>query len=148
VKKGQVRTIYLRQEQADIRFQCDGVNYGDGNSWFSLTGGDLTAAGAKTRPGAMGNEVELGGFATRSDVTIETQNSDIMVGQHAALESKIGKGSCRVSVQYIDNYGNAISGKSWTIKGKLKSAHLPEVHTENAAVGMFTVVVGCDELAA
>jgi hypothetical protein len=143
-----VRTIYLRQEQADIRFSCDGVAYGDGNSWFSLTGGDLTAAGAKTRPGGMGKEVELGGFATRSDVTIETQNSDVIVGQYAALEAKIGKGHCRVSVQYLDDYGNAISGASWTIKGMLKSAHHPEVHTENAAVGMFVCVVGCDELSA
>jgi hypothetical protein len=140
--------MYLRQEQADIRFQCDGVNYGDGNSWFSLAGAALTAAGAKTRPGAMGSEVELGGFATRSDATIEIQNSDVMVGQHSTLESKIGKGSCRIAVQYLDNYGNVIPGASFSIKGKLKDAHLPEAHTENAAVGMYTVVVGCDELAA
>jgi hypothetical protein len=140
--------MYLRQEQADIRFQCDGVNYGDGNSWFSLTGAQLTAAGAKTRPGAMGKEVELGGFATRSDAVLEIQNSDIMLGQHGTLEAKIGKGQCRVSIQYLDDYGNAIPGSTNTIKGKLKGAHLPEVHTENAAVGMYTITVGCHELAA
>ena len=140
--------MYLRQEQADIRFQCDGVNYGDGNSWFSLTGAQLTAAGAKTRPGAMGKEVELGGFATRSDAVIDIQNSEIMIGQHGSLEAKIGKGKCRISIQYVDDYGNAIPGATASIKGKLKAAHLPEVHTENAAVGMYTVTVGCDELAA
>ena len=140
--------MYLRQEQADIRFQCDGVNYGDGNSWFSLTGAQLTAAGAKTRPGGMGKEVELGGFATRSDAVLEIQNSEIMVGQHGALEAKIGKGRCRVAIQYLDDYGNAIPGATASIKGKLKGAHLPEVHTENAAVGMYTITVGCDELAA
>jgi hypothetical protein len=143
-----VSLIYIRQEQADIRFQVDGVNYGDGNSWFSLTGAQLTAAGAKTRPGAMGKEVELGGFATRSDAVIEIQNSEIMVGQHPALEHAIGKGHCRISVQYLDDYGNAIGGASFTIKGMLKGAHLPESHTENAAVGMYTATVGCDELAA
>lgn len=140
--------MYLRQEQADIRFQCDGVNYGDGNSWYSFTGALLTAAGAKTRPGAMGKEVELGGFATRSDATLEIQNSEIMVGQHATLEAKIGKGRCRVSIQYLDNYGSAIPGASFAIKGMLKDAHLPEAHTEAAAVGMYVVIVGCDELAA
>jgi len=139
--------MYIRQEQAHITFKCDGANYGDGNSWFSFTGAQLTAAGAKTRPGAMGKEVELGGFATRSDAVLEIQNSDIMVGQHKRLESKVGKGNCVITIGYLNNSGKAM-GKQHTIKGVLKGAHLPEVHTENAAVGMYTVTVGCHEVAA
>lgn len=139
--------MYLRQDQADIRFQCDGVNYGDGNSWYSFTGANVTSAGSKTRPGGMGHEVELGGPSTRADATIEIQNSDIMAGQHPTLEGKIGRGSCRISVQYLDDYGTAIPGANFAVKGKLKEARLPESHTEQAAVGMYSVIVACDELA-
>jgi hypothetical protein len=139
--------VYLRQDQADIKFKCDGVNYGDGNSWYSFTGAALTSPGSKTRPGGMGHEVELGGLATRADATIEIQNSEIMVGQHRTLEGKIGKGTCLVSIQYLDNYGNAIPGANFALKGMLKDAHLPEAHTDQTAVGMYSVVVGCDELA-
>ena len=140
--------MYIKQEQAAIKLKVDGVSYGDGNSWFSLTGGALASAGSKTRPGAMGKEIELGGLATRADVTIEIQNSDIMVGQHRALEGRIGKGNAIISVQYLDDEGKAIPNATWSLKGKLKDAHLPETHTDQAAVGMYQVIVACDEVAA
>ena len=140
---------YIRQDEADIRVQVDGVNFGDGNSWVTLAGAKLTAAGAKTRPGGMGREVELGGPSTRSDATVTTQNSDILAGQHPTLESKIGRGAARVSVQFLDDYGKAIPGAAFTIKGKLKGAELPDLNGEaTGAAGMYTVTVGCDELAA
>jgi len=140
--------LYLREDQADIRVQVDGVNYGDGNSWVTYAGAGLSAAGVKTRPGGMGREIELGGPATRADCTITTQNSDIMAGQHPTLEAKIGRGTGRVSVQYLDDYGAAIPGARFTIQGKLKEATLPGQNGENSAVGMYTIIVACDELAA
>jgi hypothetical protein len=140
---------YVRQDQADIRVSVDGVAFGDGNSWVTLAGGKVTAPGAKTRPGGMGREVELGGPGTRSNATVTIQHSDIMASQHPTLESKIGRGRARVSVQFLDNYGVAIPGASDAIKGILLGAELPDMNGEaTGAVGMYTVTVGADELAA
>jgi hypothetical protein len=139
---------YIRQDEADIWLTVDGVNYGNGESWFSYTGATLSAAGAKTRAGGMGKEIELGGPATRSDATITTQNSDVMVGQHRALEAKIGKGNALIKIQYLDEYGNALPGASFTLRGKLKEADLPDANANTADAGMYTVIVACHELAA
>lgn len=140
---------YIRQDQADIRVSVDGVAYGDGNSWVTLTGGKVTAPGAKTRPGGMGREVELGGPATRSDAVVTIQHSDILAGQHPTLSSKIGRGRARVSIQFLDNYGNALPGASETVVGILKGAEIPDMNGEaTGAVGMYQITVGCDELAA
>ena len=139
---------YIRQDEADIWLTVDGVSYGNGDSWFSYTGATLTAAGAKTRPGGMGKEVELGGPATRADATITTQNSDIMAGQHGTLESLVGKGNAVIKIQYLDEYGVALSGAAFTVRGKLKEADLPDANANTPDAGMYTVVVGCHELAA
>lgn len=140
---------YIRQDQADIRVSVDGVAFGDGNSWVTLAGGKVTAPGAKTRPGGMGREVEVGGPATRSNPTVTTQNSDIMAAQHATLESKIGRGQVRVSLQFLDNYGQAIPGANETIQGILLGAELPDLNGEaTGAIGMYTITVGAHELAA
>jgi hypothetical protein len=140
---------YIRQDQADIRVSVDGVAFGDGNSWVTLTGGRITAPGAKTRPGGMGREVEVGGPSTRSNAVLTTQNSDVMAGQHPTLESKVGRGQARVSIQFLDNYGAALPGASHTIKGLLLGAELPDMNGEaTGAMGMYTLTVGCDELAA
>jgi hypothetical protein len=140
---------YIRQDQADIRVSVDGVAYGDGNSWVTVAGGKVTAPGAKTRPGGMGREVELGGPATRSDATVTIQHSDILASQHPTLQAKIGRGRARVSVQFLDNYGSALSGASETVQGVLKGAEMPDMNGEaTGAVGMYTITVGCDELAA
>lgn len=140
---------YIRQDQCDIRVSVDGVAYGDGNSWVTVTGGKVTAPGAKTRPGGMGKEVEVGGPATRSNPVITTQNSDIMAAQHPTLEAKIGRGQARVSIQFLDNYGSAIPGASHTLKGILLGAELPDLNGEaTGAMGMYQITVGADELAA
>jgi hypothetical protein len=141
--------MYIRQDEADIRVKVDGVSFGDGNSWVTLTGGKTTAPGAKTRPGGMGREVELGGPATRSNAVLTIQHSDIIAGQHKTLESKIGRGRAIASVQFLDNYGHAIPGAKQTIKGLLLGAELPDMNGEaTGAVGMYQLTIGCDEITA
>lgn len=139
---------YIRQDQADIRVKVDGASYGDGNSWLTLAGGKVVAPGAKTRPGGMGKEIELGGPGSRSTATVTIQHSAIMAGQHPTLESKIGRGRAQVSVQYLDNYGVALPGASDVIKGVLLSAELPDMNGEaTGAVGVYTLTIGGDEQA-
>ena len=140
---------YVRQDQADIRVSVDGVAYGDGNSWVTVAGGKVTAPGAKTRPGGMGKEIEIGGPATRSNPTVTTQMSDIMAAQHPTLEGKIGRGQAKVSIQFLDNYGHALPGASETLKGILLGAELPDLNGEaTGAMGMYTITIGADELSA
>jgi hypothetical protein len=136
---------YLREDQADIRVTVDGKNFGDGNSWATYTGATLTAADAKTRPGGMGKEIDLGGPASRSDATVTIQNSDAMVGQHGALEDRVGKGAALVSIQYLDIEGVAIPGAHFRVKGRLKEADLPDYNYDSGTQGFYTIVVGCDE---
>jgi hypothetical protein len=140
--------MYIRQDQADITLQVEGVTYGNGDSWATYTGAGLSSAGAKTRPGGMGREVELGGPSTRADATITTQNTEIIAGQHKALESLIGRGNALITIQYLDQYGNAIPGARFGVRGILKEAALPDVQWETPASGMYQVIVACHELAA
>jgi hypothetical protein len=139
---------YIRQDEADIRVSVDNVAYGDGNSWATYSGAKLTSPGAKTRVGGMGNEIEVGAPPTRSDVTVTTQASDIMAGQHARLESRVGRGAARVSLQFLDINGNAIPGAAFTVTGKLTGAELPDMTTDTPTVGMYTITVALDQVAA
>lgn len=144
--------MYLREEQADIRLNVADASgnliaIGDGNSWYDYDGADLMVTGAKTRPGGMGFEVELGGFGTRSNCTIQIQLSDTMVGLHSFLESRCGRGKAQIIVTYLDDEGVAIPGAQFRITGKLLGAALPKMATNSAAVGMYKVVVGANEQA-
>jgi hypothetical protein len=139
---------YIREDQADIAISVDGRAYGDGNSWATYTGGALTAADAKTRAGGMGKEINLGGPAARGDATLTIQNSDVMVGQHPQLEDRVGKGRAVISIQYLDIEGVAIPGASFRVTGRIKEAHLPDYNFDSGTQGMYTVVVGCDEVRA
>lgn len=139
---------YIREDQADLRLFVDGVEYGDGNSWATWAGGDLTAAGSKTRPGGMGKQKAQGGPATRSDITLTIQNSDTMIGQLPTLESRVGKGSARVVATYLDDEGVTIPGAQLVRTGKLKTAEPPGQNYDSPTVGMFTVIVDCDEVGA
>jgi hypothetical protein len=139
---------YIREDQADIHVTVDGKAYGDGNSWATYSGGALTAADAKTRPGGMGKEIDIGGPASRSDATVTIQNSDKMVAQHPQLEDRVGKGKAICSIQYLDIEGVAIPGASFRVVGRLKEAALPDYNYDSGTQGMYQVVIGCDEVRA
>lgn len=144
--------MYIREDQADIRLQVQDssgnwVEIGDGNSWYDYSGAELSAAGAKTRPGGMGYEIELGGPATRSDCVISIQHSDTMFGFHSFLESRTGKGRARIILTYLDDEGVAIPSAQFRVTGKLKSPALPGQNTANATVGMYKVTIGADQQA-
>lgn len=126
-----------------------------GDSWFSFDGGNLTAADAKTRPGAMGKEVSAGGLGSRADITLEIQLSDVVATWHKTLENKIGPGRVKVGVTLLDEE-RAPTGESYTYTGKLKEARLPRMGNPagggggggTSTIAMYTVIVSADEQAA
>ncbi len=137
---------YIREDEADITLKIDGVEYpGEGISWATYAGGALSAAGSKTRPGGMGKQKAQGGPATRGDTTLTIQNSDLMVGFHKTIESRVGKGECEVTVQFLTKEGAAIPGAQNIVTGILKEATLPGQNYDSPAVGMYQVVIDSDE---
>jgi hypothetical protein len=135
---------YIREDQADIRVKIAGKTYGD--SWKQAAGGNLEADSQKTRPGGMGKEVSVGGPASRGDLTVEIQMSDIVATWHPEIESKIGNDDVHVSLAWLgpDRVPTGVVSRR---TGTLKAANLPDMGGGNA-VAMYQVVVDCDEQAA
>ena len=137
---------YIREDQADIRLTVNGVVCGD--TWATYSGGALTASDSKTRPGGLGKEVSLGGPASRGDVTLTIQMSDVVAGWHKTLESIVGGGTAKASVAYINPDRTPIPGATFSRTGTVKEASLPDVNFDSGDAGMYQVVLSCDELAA
>lgn len=135
---------YIREDQADIRLWVNGKMYGD--LWKTAEGGALEADVGKTRPGGMGFEAAVGAPASRDDVTLTTQFTDVIAGSHNELESLIGSGRAAVGIAWLNN-DRTPNGRGRTLQGILKKAASPD-HGDGADVGMYTVIVTLDELAA
>lgn len=137
----------IRDDEADIRFSCNGVNYFD--SWATYDGGALTATAAKTRRGGMGRSQSAGGPADRSDIVITIQFDDVVAGFHNQLENLVGNGDVLVSIQYLNKDRTAIVGAHFTRSGVLIGAELPKADgtTDSPGVSMYTVTISADELA-
>jgi hypothetical protein len=135
---------YLRQDMAAIYVTINGSKFGD--TWAEAEGGDLEADDAKTRPGAMGREVSVGGPVSRSDVTARIQLSDVTVGWLKFLEALAGNGDMQVRYAYM-NRDRTVSNQTHTMKGTVKTVKRPDIKSDQNDVGMIEVIMSCDELA-
>lgn len=135
---------YIREDQAFISVSVEGVPYG--GSWTEAEGGNLEADDAKTRPGGMGREVSAGGPASRDDLTVRIQMSDIVATWHPHFENVCGWGRVKVGVSWLGPnrvpYGTGI-----TRVGVVKATNLPDMGG-GSDVGLYELVVSCDEQAA
>jgi hypothetical protein len=134
---------YIREDQADIHVTVNGVTYG--GSWRTFDGGDLSAATEKARPGGA-VEVDVGGPASRSDITCTIELTDTVVGWHKALEHLVGEGAAKVGLTFVTGVARIPTGDTQTYIGTLKQASLPNMG--GTGVGMYTIVVGANERAA
>lgn len=135
---------YIREDMADIRVALDGVPFGD--SWKEAEGGNLEADAAKARPGGMGREVAAGGPASRSDLTVRTNMSDVVATWHPAFENAVGWKDVRVTLAWL-NKDRTPTGMTSTRRGVLMAANLPDMGG-GGDVALYEIVVSCDELAA
>lgn len=138
------RRSIIREDQADIHVTVDGKAYGD--SWNTAAGGNLEADAQKARAGGMGQEVSVGGPASRQDLTIGINMSDIVATWHPELENKVGHGEVKVSLAWL-NQERVPTGVVSTRKGTLQAANLPDMGT-GASVARYELVIDCDEQAA
>lgn len=134
----------IREDQADIRVWLNGVPQFD--SWRTAEGGNLEADTSKTRPGAMGKEVDAGGPASRDDLTVTTQFTDAVAAAHPGIENQIGIARGLVGINWL-NPDRTLTGYGTSRQGTLKAAFPPE-HGDGSDVGMYTMVFGMDEAAA
>lgn len=136
---------YIREDMADIRLVVDGRPYGD--SWSTAEGGALESDTTKTRPGGMGDEVDIGGPSSRGDVTVSIQFTDVVAGWHKRLEAAVRDDApASVGWTFLAR-GRIPTGPTHTVTGTIKSAALPDFDSQGNAAGMYTVVVACNEVA-
>jgi hypothetical protein len=136
--------MYIREDQADIRVWINGIPYPTtGDSWRTAEGANLVADDAKTRPGGMGREVSAGGPASREDLTVTTQFTDVIATLHPVMESLVGTGDVKVGISWM-RPDRRSSGQGQTIRGTLKQASAPD-HGDGSDVAMYTIVVSCHE---
>jgi hypothetical protein len=81
--------FYTREDQINITVTLDGVPYG--GSWDSIAGGGKTANAVKIRVG--GKEINIGGPASRDDVTVGIQMSDLVAPWRATFDKRVGSAS-------------------------------------------------------
>lgn len=135
---------YIREDEADISVTLEGVIYGD--SWKEYAGGNLDTNDAKARPGGMGHEVSAGGTASRGDLTVRTNHTDITATWLPIFESLCGYGRVKVGIGWLGP-NRVPLGTGFTRVGTLKAVNPPDMGA-SSDVGMFEIVVSCDELAA
>lgn len=143
--------MYFRQDMAQITLSVANengtpVNFGIAD-WYSCEGGNLETDDSHTRAGGMGSEFSLGGPTSRGDITLTRPLDDIVVGWHKTLEKRVQQDApSTVSVAYMNRLHSAAPGvDSFTFKGTLKSAFLPDMDTGSGDAAMYTVIVSCHE---
>jgi hypothetical protein len=134
----------IREDMADISVSIEGQPYGD--SWNEAEGGNLSADSQKARAGGMGHEESAGGPASRGDLTVRIEFTDIVATWHPAFEEAvINSASIKVGLAWLGK--NRIPlGTSTTRRGTVKEANLPDMGG-GASVALYELVVDCDELA-
>lgn len=137
---------FIREDMADIRVSVDGQPYFE--AWFSVEGGNLAANNGKTRPGGMGKEVSLGGPASRDDVTVKIQLTDVVIAAHKTLEQKVSESApMKVAYTFLDRLRSP-QGASHTVVGTIQSAFLPDMTGDSSDAAFYTIICGADEQAA
>lgn len=134
---------WIREDQADIRVSVEATPYGD--SWKEVEGGNLEAADAKTRPGGMGREVSAGGPASRGDVTVRTQMTDVTATWVPILEGMVGWGRMKVGLNWL-NPDRSPMGFGPSRVGTLKAVNTPNMGSASE-VGLLELILSCDEVA-
>ena len=136
----------IREDQAEVTITLDGVQIPAGEVWATLSGGELTAADAKSRAGGMGKQKSYGGPGVRSDLTATIQFSDTIAALHKAWEQRVGKGTIEVTVLWLDTDAAALAGTDFKRTGTLKGLTEPNpTNSDSPAVGMYSLVTSCDE---
>jgi hypothetical protein len=134
--------MFIREDMATINVKLNGVPYGD--TWKEAEGGNLEADVAKARPGGMGRESSAGGPASRQDLTVRVNLTDVTAPWLDLFEPEVGVGDIEVTFNWL-NRRRVPLGISTTRRGILQAANLPNI-TAGPDVGLLEIVVDCHEV--
>jgi len=133
-----------RESQGSIIVVVNGVSLPT-DSWATLSGGDIAASSNKTRPGGMGDSVELGGQGVRGDATVTRQWSDALISSYYDLDLAAGHTAASVSFTPL-NLNKSTSGQpSFTWTGLLLTVTPPPISAESDAASFLSIVVGLNQ---
>jgi hypothetical protein len=135
-------TVFIREDMATINVKLNGTPYG--STWKEAEGGNLEADVAKARPGGMGREVSAGGPASRQDLTVRVNLTDLTATWVPTFEDEVGVGGVEVVFGWLDRRRQPLDITT-VRKGVLQAANLPNIGT-GSDVGLFEIVVDCDEV--
>jgi|SRR5947209_112366 len=135
---------FMREDQFLLQCSVAGVNLPIVYSWAEWEGGDVEGEDQKTRPGGMLPQVNLGGPATRTDVTMRRQYSAQLHPFIVALENVAGKASGTLSYTPLDANGNP-NGGTVTITGILKNVVPPPKNANQANPAFLGLVFGVNQ---
>jgi hypothetical protein len=128
--------FYGSEQQWLATLTVNGVDYG---VFDRFSGGDVSAAVNKHRPGGMGPEISYLSLPTYSDVSLtkvyETQRDHDRV---ATLHTLVGKALASVTLQPLDDNGSPW-GTPRTYQGRLVAVKDGGTDSQSNAARMFEV---------
>jgi hypothetical protein len=110
----------FRSDQVAIHVSVAGVSL-DSEVWDMLEGGDVTAEELVVFPGAMQEQIPLGGVAKRAPITVERLWSEAMTGVKKALDRAVVVAAAvtvsytvlgpeQASTGYVETYTGVLTG--------------------------------------
>jgi len=133
-----VRDSGTRQDTWVVRLTVAGESFG---VWDKKTGGAVDSDDQKYYPGAMAEQISLGGRKTTDNVTLQRlydRDDD-----HARINTLLraaGKANCTVTQRPMDQEGNEY-GRSITYRGKVKRVAVPDVDSESSSAALVEVEI-------
>jgi hypothetical protein len=112
-----------RSDQVSIHVTIRGVTL-DTESWDMLEGGDNKAEEVTVFPGAMAEQVALGGIPKRSPITVERLWADSLIGAYKQIEGLVGKAEVEASYTVLGPAGES-TGNTFNYTGVLTGCTRP-----------------------
>lgn len=132
-----------REDQFMLQATVTGVALPSVFSWSEMDDGSVEAQDSKVWPGGMLNQQNLGGPATRADVTVMRPYSTALAPYIVQLENVVGRAAMQCSYTPLDANGNP-DGPTMTITGILKKVTPPARNANNQSAAYLTLVMGAN----
>lgn len=124
----------MRQDQHLITVTVDGINLG---VFDKAPGAEIDSAEKKYKPGAMGDQIVLGGSTTVGNIV--ASRLYVLERDHALAKSlvpRVGKAPMSISWQPLDVDKNPF-GEPVVTQGKLKRMKFPDMDSEADAAALW-----------
>jgi hypothetical protein len=130
----------MREDTYEVSVTLDGRSLG---IWDTISGGAITSAELKYRPGGMRAQRSLGGSKTVENVTIARLYDEEVHALMPSLEGAVGNGRIVASKQLLTPKGAPV-GSPLVYSGTLQSVSPPDHDSESDDAGRLEIEVSTD----